>query len=372
MNDELRVLKVATSYPRSDMDWQGTFIRNILNSLSSKDTLSISLWAPSGPLPENTESACSDHDQIFLKRLTDHGGIAHLIRRKPVYAAYYGARLLAKLRKLYTSRSNQTDIFHINWLQNAIPLIGLNKQAVITVLGTDYQLVKNPLITWLIRKVLKTNNCVITPNAEWMVPLLQEKFGDLCPIKPVNFGIDDKWFNISSQESKSAEKWLCIQRITHEKMASLFEWGESIFSSKRELHLFGPKQDNIDIPEWVHYHGAIDSNSLANEWFPSATGYITLSQHTEGKPQILLEAMASGLIPIVSNIAAHKELVKSGETGYIVENRQDLLEAFDAFDKSELKYSMRTNCINEMHKKYGLWTDCANRYSSIYEQLLTK
>src|SRR3546814_20018551 len=64
----------------------------------------------------------------------------------------------------------------------------------------------------------------------------------------------------------------------------------------RSLHLYGPMEEEVELPGWVHYHGPASPRLLADEVFPAARGLITLSQHAEGRPQVLLEAMAASQI----------------------------------------------------------------------------
>src|SRR5690606_5256464 len=136
--------------------------------------------------------------------------------------------------------------------------------------------------------------CIIAPNAGWMIPELQKRFGDITEIRQIPFGIQDHWFEVS-RSLPALPRWLAVTRITKNKIGSLFEWGESFFGKERELHLFGPMQEKISLPEWAVWHGPASPENLAKNWFPSATGLITLSDHDEGRPQVMLEAMAAGL-----------------------------------------------------------------------------
>src|SRR3546814_9782056 len=89
-------------------------------------------------------------------------------------------------------------------------------------------------------------------------------------------------------------RWVVVSRLTRNKIGPLFEWGQPAFASpERELHLYGPMEEEVELPGWVHYHGPASPRLLADEVFPAARGLITLSQHAEGRPQVLLEAMRS-------------------------------------------------------------------------------
>ena len=70
----------ATSYPAGEADWQGRFIYDMAESLASTGQLDLRLWAPPGRLPVGVESAFGEDDAVWLERLLNQGGIAHLLR----------------------------------------------------------------------------------------------------------------------------------------------------------------------------------------------------------------------------------------------------------------------------------------------------
>ena len=146
----------------------------------------------------------------------------------------------------------------------------------------------------------------------------------------VPFGVKDMWFDMKRNQTPQAKrKWIVVSRVTAKKMGSLFSWGEMIFGNEDELHLLGPMQEQITIPEWVHYHGATDPAALHDKWFPEATGLITLSDHDEGRPQVMLEAMAAKLPIIASDIAAHRDMIKHRQTGWIAKTKERFSGRFE-------------------------------------------
>lgn len=369
-NKPVKVLMTATSYPRSETDWQGLFIRRIADAMGASPQLQLSLWAPEGPRHSRVRYACSGADASALGKLAEAGGIAHLLRRRPLSGLLHGLGLLRRLRRVYKREQAHTDIYHINWLQNALPLYGMGARAVITVLGTDFKLLKLPGMIALLRAVMKTNTCVLAPNASWMQAALEQHFGDVARVVPVNFGIEDTWYELNCVPQDSVKRWLCVLRITTDKIGSLFDWGEGLFGADHELHLFGPNQEQLELPPWVHYHGPVSAQELQQQWYPGATGFITLSQHAEGKPQVLLETMAAGLPVIASPIAAHCETIVSGEHGYLVNSCAELQQAMAAITDPLQRSVLSSNCRQHSQSHYGTWRDCLERYITLYGSLL--
>ena len=118
--------------------------------------------------------------------------------------------------------------------------------------------------------------------------------------------------------------WLMVSRVTKGKLGHLLEWGEGLFGQNRKLHLLGPMQEAIELPDWVEYHGPTNPEALAAEWFPKVCGLITLSSHDEGRPQVMIEAMAAGLPVLASDLPAHRDLLVDGRAGSLLRSPEEL------------------------------------------------
>jgi glycosyltransferase involved in cell wall biosynthesis len=360
---------VSTSYPVNDRDWQGRFIADMAAAVGRKENMDVALWAPPGKLPSGVTSALADDDRSWLSRLLERGGIAHLLHRHPIRGLWAALGLLRRLRGLY--RRERTDVVHVNWLQNALPLMGTTTPALITVLGSDFALLRLPGMTFLLRRALASRTAILAPNASWMVPELEHRFGDLAEIRPIPFGVDNRWFNLQRCPTVP-HRWLAVTRLTRNKIGDLFAWGDGLFGEERELHLFGPMQEEIAIPDWVIWHGPTNPDELARDWFHAAAGLITLSRHDEGRPQILLEAMATGLPVIASDLPAHRDFVQHGDTGWLADSAAAFAEGLDQLETPEINHRMGTAARQHIHNTIGDWDDCASRYSAAYRDLLER
>jgi len=368
-NNKLKTLFVSTSYPADEKDWRGRFAADIIASLSNNNNIELRAWVPPGKMPTNVTNVATASETMWLKRMMMKGGIAHIIRDRGPLSSGTILRLLSNLRKMY-KREIENDVAHINFLQNAIPLWGSSIPAAITVLGTDFRLLKLPGMIRLLRIVINQRKCIIAPNADWMVPKLKQSFGDIAEIRVVPFGVDNKWFKIKRKPQKNKTfKWIAVTRLTEKKLGPLFDWGKDLFDKNNELHLFGPMQETLSMPEWVFYHGPITHDDLRGKWFPLSSGLITLSRH-EGKPQAMLEAMASGLPIIASDIPAHLDVIEHKVNGWIVSNPQDLKDAISFFSNYETQERVGEIARSWVLKNIGTWDDCARRFITAYRDLL--
>lgn len=365
----MRVLLTSTSYPRFPEDWRGVFIRHLAGALAGLPDVSLRVWAPPGPLPAGAGDACLPAEAAWLDALAQRGGIAQVLRRRSLASVTTPLRLMQLLHRLY--RRTDAELVHANWLQSALPLRGTRTPVVVSVLGTDFALLKLPGMVAALRHVLRQRNSVIAPNAEWMAPALTRHFGDIARIRPVPFGVDDRWYEVQRREvAQAPRKWLAVLRVTRAKIGSLFDWGEGIFGRDDELHLFGPQQEPVAIPPWVHYHGATHPAQLAGEWMPQAAGLVTLSAHDEGRPQVLLEAMAAGLPVIASKIPGHEGLGLDGGAGLLVSSRDEFAAAIAALGERPRNLAMGEAGRARMRGQAGTWSDCAQRYLALYREVL--
>jgi len=369
MSGRTRVMLVATSYPRDLGDWRGLFIRHMADALGRRPELDVGLWAPPGERSDAVRDLASDTERDWLSCLMAAGGIAHLWRTAPLRGPLEVVALLRHLRRAYR-RHGDLDLRHVNWLQNALPLPADGRPLLVTALGTDMKLLGLPLVRRHLRRVFGQRATAIRPNAEWMVEPLRQAFGDVADVRFLSFGIDPSWFEVVRTPA-APPRWLAVTRLTRGKLGPLLEQGARWFATDvRELHLFGPMQEQVELPGWVHYHGPVGPEVLRRDWFPTATGLVTLSRHAEGRPQVMLEAMAAGLPILASEMPAHANFLRHGETGWLCDPSTDLAPAMAALEESARNAAIGRAAREWVAREVGTWDDCAARYVDSYRMLL--
>ena len=369
-SSSMKILVTASSFPADSKDWRAVFRRQLVDALGRRPELDLTLWAPPGETGPGVRHDLQGDDATWLASLMADGGIAHLLRTQPVKGIRTGIGLLRRLRAAYR-RNGQTDLYHVNWLQNALALPHDGKPLLVTVLGSDLALLRLPPVRMAARRLLDKRPAVVCPNAAWMLEPLRALLGSKADIREVPFGIDAYWYQISRLPSSGApQRWLAVTRLTRGKLGTLFEWAAPCFSDgRRELHLFGPMQEEVKVPAWVHYHGPATPQQL-REQFPHAAGLVTLSQHAEGRPQVILEAMAAGLPIIASNIAAHASFLRHRETAWLCQDERQVREGFDWLENQATNTRVGKAAHRWVRDTVGTWDDCAQRYHMLYRQLL--
>jgi glycosyltransferase involved in cell wall biosynthesis len=320
IDTRLDVLMATTSYPVDAADWKGRFIHELAGALDRTGQTHVALWGPAGELPGGVVSAATAEETAWLQSLIDAGGIAHLLRRRPPSGLLRAAGILSRLRR--ACLRGRVDVYHVNWLQLLLGLPDDGRPAYVGVLGSDYGLLRMPGMTPLLRRALARRRSLVAPNAGWMAGGLASRFGDVAQIRPNPFGVSPRWFEVAREPIAPAE-WLVVSRVTRKKLGDLVAWGEGLFEGQRRLRLLGPMQEQLALPGWIEHCGPTDPDALHRHWFPRATGLLTLSRHDEGRPQIMIEAMAAGLPVIASHLPAHADLIRDAKTGWLVDSRDE-------------------------------------------------
>ena len=108
------------------------------------------------------------------------------------------------------------------------------------------------------------------------------------------------------------------------------------------------------------------------EQYYRAADFFVLPSHSEGMPNVILEAMASGLPCIATDISGSRELVTDGETGYLFPpgNSEGLTQAVNKL-LTNLNNEMSHQARRIVEKKYSIDALALN-YEHLYMDLLKK
>ncbi len=128
--------------------------------------------------------------------------------------------------------------------------------------------------------------------------------------------------------------------------------------------------DQLKIKEAVKFLGRVPHNTMP-DLLSQSDIYVSTSLY-DGTSVSLLEAMASGCFPIVSDIPSNREWIKEGENGFLfpVDDENILArKILMAINDKELRY--RSSILNRsIVKEKALWPVCIDKIKKIYEKKL--
>ena len=98
--------------------------------------------------------------------------------------------------------------------------------------------------------------------------------------------------------------------------------------------------------------------------------YLLNPTHYGTNENVLLEAMAMGVVPIVLNNPAEAAIVEHGKTGFIVESKQDFVDTLNKLDEDpSLRREIGLNASRYVKKTYTKKT-MQSRFSVLYKSLM--
>lgn len=246
---------------------------------------------------------------------------------------------------------------------------------VLTVWGSDVLLLpkKSFLHRYIVKKGLRTSD-KITADAQFIESRIEDLVGPV-DFTTANFGIDLPNIEV---DTANKEKIIYSNRL-HESLYNI----EKIIQAFIQFHKLypdwkliiagsGPNTDSLkelakNLPEssysfvgFVNY----DTNLIH---YKNASFFISIPS-SDGTSISLLEAMACGTVPILSNLPANNEWVKSGYNGIIV---SDTLEK--AFEEAlQLDIPQVANINKEIIEKKATKVSNQKLYIKIYNALLNE
>ncbi len=233
----------------------------------------------------------------------------------------------SSLRKVI--REIQPDIIHAGPIQNCAFLVALSGFRHLLTMSWGYDLVmeadKSAWMKWVTRYTLK-RSAYFTSDAN----VSREKaisFGmNLEKTVIFPWGIDLKDFKPSTRKNKKditlfcSRTWETIYGV--DVLAKAFVKVANQNPNVNLILLGGGSQGasirqilmNGGVMERVHFGGQVGQRDLPR-WYHMADLYISPS-HVDGSSVTLMEAMASGLPCLVSDIAGNKEWIEDGVNGW--------------------------------------------------------
>lgn len=346
-----RILVLTTTYPNAENDWTGAFIRNLVVAIKNRG-FDIEVLAPA----DGTYHGCRliDGFPVFrfgyflprsLERLTKGaGGIPENIN-KSALAKIQIIPMMAifVLRAIMASR--RCDLIYANWigagLAGAIASCISRKPLVVSFRGDDGYLARDKLMWKLAAKCVIHQSSHLTAVSNELLDIMRGLGADSESLSVPRFGVDTSVFFPANEDSyrgdsvriifvgslipkKGLQDLICALSSPEMSNVRLVILGDGYFGAELQK-LAEEKLENEQV-EWKGIIPPVDVARIMRE-----SDFLVITSYTEGSPNVIKEAMATGLPVIGTRIGGIPDLVSNNETGLL----------YDAGDIKSLRECIR-------------------------------
>lgn len=382
-----KVLFLTTSYPLKPEAVSGVFVKRLVESLKTLADIEV-------VTPDDNETI-SPPDGVYTfryapkkKQLMAHGfgGIPAALGRSRVNYVYafslVACFFLATLRK-----GTSYHILHANWsIPGAIAgIVGKiqGKPVLTTLRGEDITRAKTSyLFKIMLRSCLALNRFVVCVSSD-MQSDLQAMFPKFrSKIMHIPNGVDLAFEKTRTKSSSSPfVHLLCVGSLIHRKNFSSVI--KAMGQSKNRAHLYltivgeGPEREKLialthelGINQNVNFTGSIPPEKIADTYHDAQI--FIISSLSEGRPNVLVEAMASGLAILAADIPGIRELIDEGTSGHLFfpDDTDRLTRLIDKLvDEPASRELLANNARLRIQQENITWARTAELYCHLYRSL---
>lgn len=389
----MNILFITTSFPLHPNATSGVFVKRLVDALRKK--ANVEVLTPDDNFSTNHQKGVRAFRYAPKKsQILAHvdGGIpASLQKSKKNYL--YAASLLAFFLINTATSARRADLIHANWSVPGIVggLTGLffNKPSITTLRGEDVTRAKSShlfkFFLWLCTGMNKFVICVsqeMQQELQYLFPRFRSK------ILHIPNGIGRSFWveRANSENAKEDQEFIRILSVgslipRKNIRCTIDAIKKSKHKDKIKLDIVGdgPERSNLanvtnelGLNENIQFSGKMSPDKIF-EAYASADIFV-ISSFSEGRPNVLLEAMSSGLAIIASKISGIKELIDDGVSGYLFNpnDSQQLATLIDNLIESpETRKLFSSSAQKIIQEKCMDWDSSAAQYLDVYYSLTT-
>lgn len=380
---------ITTSYPLDDEIPSGIFVKRLAKALDHDDDLLVLTpcsrrWKNRAQYPPPTH--CFRYAPRAWQRLAhEPGGIPVALKDNPLLWLFVPIFLLAMFLSTLRHGRNM-HVIHANWA--ATGLVGglagklLRKPVITTLRGSDVGRLKHSrLQRGILRLVLHLNASVVTVSTPMHRMLLElfPRHAQRCFHIPN--GVDEQLLAIPLPTlTPGTLRLVSIGNLIPLKgNASIIEALQSLRDSVT-LEIVGDGAERefleklackLGLTDRVRFRGSIPPDHI-----PDILGKrdaLILASHSEGRPNVVVEAMAAGRAVLASRLPGVEELIEDGRNGLLF-NPGDPAAIAHAIEQL-LTHPEKVTTFGQAARRTVLdlglsWPACARQYRHIYDQAL--
>lgn len=397
----MRVTYVSTSFPLGPQSSSGVFVKRLVENLAAE--VDATVIAPAGVEP----AQASFHTRWRLRtfryaprrwRILAHqpGGIPVALKRSKwallLVPPFLAAMFLACLRA-----APRTDVFHANWAICGL-IAGLaarmtGRRLVTTLRGDDFtRAAKSLPDRCILGLCIRLSHRVVTVSEAILASLRAAYPRHARKMSMVPNGVDERFYALPLSEfppkpvpgtAGRAGELRCVtigSLIPRKGVEQILDAMAGLEAGRVSLRVAGagPEEQalrertrRLGLESCVEFIGPLPPDRIV-ELLRSADALL-LASHSEGRPNVVLEAMAAGLPVIATDIDGVNELVRDGETGWLFPDGDIPLftrRLAELADDAGRRQAFGRAARESMEARGLRWSVSAVRYLEVYTHCL--
>lgn len=385
----LRILHLTTSFPQSPKDFFGLFVWRLAQALENEGVfnriLTPSSIQSSSWLETSTVRRFNYAPRSWQLLANQQGGIPHSLNKNPFLYALVPNFLISMAIHLVLS-AEPCDLIHAHWsVCGAVAVLTelFHRKPIITTLrGTDtnWAEMRRPY-AWLHNKSITGSNFTVGVSDNIATQIKEEHPELSNRVTFIPNGVDDSFYTIPSisRSSPPPLKFLFVGSLIPVKgvdilvkalsaLDSTYRWRLTIAGdgpeSKRLINL----AEKYSLSKKIAFLGVVPPDKMSS--LMGDHHVLVHTSYSEGRPNVVLEAMAAGLAVVGTDINGIRELVQNERTGWIVPpgDPNKLAEVLKSLIHGKKNYITAGNAGRKWMIEQGLtWRETARRYRVLYE-----
>lgn len=387
----IAVLMTTTSFPVYKNLVSGPFVHQLAMSLGQEPDIALEVLAPDGTSPkaESYKSQYTLETFRYAPRSWQRlahlpGGIPVALKQNPLLWLFVPTFILSFLFKTWRC-GRKKAVIHANWASTGVISAVVGRFCHIpvctTLRGADVSSLESSALTrWIIHFLLANSTFVTTVNRV-MENQLQNHFPNHAhKVVHIPNGVSDKFLKLSPPTPGKRIKLIAIGSLIPRKslstLLSALRGAEQAFTLT--IVGDGPEKEALvnatqeyGLENNVTFLGNQPATAIPN--MLSNHDVLVLSSLSEGRPNVVLEAMAAGRAVISSRLPGVEELINHRISGLLYESanpaslRECLLTLADNPGLIPLLGKAARNVILDQ----GLtWKASAQQYTNLYRLAL--
>ncbi len=391
--DPLSVAFLTTSFPLSGNSTSGLFIKRLVDHLP--EHIDVTVITPSSADAETVHDQCGIRIMPYRYAPKSWQTLAHRPGGIPValkanrFALVLLPGLLIASFICCVRIAGKVDLIHANWSVNGViaGIAGIfTRTPVVTTLrGSDVNKAqKSQIYSMLLRSCLRLSRKVVTVSDSIQRMVLGLYPGLAAKVSMIPNGVESDFIELARRRRVSYTgplHLITIGNLVPNKGIDVILRSLTAFDVPAECTLTivgdGPLATlleelakELQIQDRVTFLGRRSPAEILEQLL--SADIFVLASYSEGRPNVLLEAMASGLPIIASNIAGVDELIEHERTGLLFApgNHRDLRGQIDRLTEDGL---LRRRLASAAHRfvvdNELLWPVAGMRYAQLYEEV---